>query len=581
MNYVSLHTSNVTLQYDHTANPPTPATLDTFFKGPKLLVYQRSESFDVRLYSSRYMHLDRNRSLEFEFSSGWNAVTSGELHVRAATAGLRLQTSEAKVTKGSLELSRKPEAGVVRFGTMHSGSFVKLTMPFNLEHEVNEISLKLELSYTTDKGTFFYASTPSISIMLPLGVNVQDVFKHKALFSKFTISSATSSPLRLLSSKLESSEVFQASGNTNFDKPLVVFPRQPATILYKIMKVAAASKVSPTSKRKVKSPLSLVLEYTCLEEEVESAVTCSLKKALENSPLRTYERLLVPIVIRELREHLSPYELERVAILGEVSSSIVSGMKWRDHFSGLGWLVDQNQEVALSIEDFIQNWLTKTPKILLNPNENIASRIRSIMIPVEVPSVTVVHTAVLKLLDQPSLTSSFIIAATNQPLSASLSIKWTRIWDTETVSEKTRQEDHLEFFYEVVGHTDAWLIGGKRKGHFRVPNTTTSTESTRNLKFPVVLIPLREGFLPYPSVEIKTAPIAKVITPGSNGAEQDLKESPVISCETDHKNAGEVIRVISDARKTTISLDASGPQGGAMLLESERRSAGDGGIVIG
>ena len=54
---------------------------------------------------------------------------------------------------------------------------------------------------------------------------------------------------------------------------------------------------------------------------------------------------------------------------------------------------------------------------------------------------------------------------------------------------------------------------------------------------------------------------------------------PVVSCETDYKTSGETIRVISDARKTTVSLDASGPQGGAWLLETER-SVGSGGVIL-
>jgi hypothetical protein len=58
-------------------------------------------------------------------------------------------------------------------------------------------------------------------------------------------------------------------------------------------------------------------------------------------------------------------------------------------------------------------------------------------------------------------------------------------------------------------------------------------------------------------------------------------KQPAITCETNYKNSGETIRVITNAWKTTVSLDASGPQGGAWLLESERRGIDPGEAVLG
>lgn len=538
----------------------------------------------MKLLASRYMHLDRNRSLEIVLYSGWNEVISGELHVRAATAGLRLQTSEAKVAVGDVVISKKSEPGIIRFGAVAQNSSTKLIMPFNLEHEVNNISLKLEISYTTERGTFFFATIPSVSIMLPLGVNVQDVFKHKALFSKFTISSATSSPLRLLSSRLQGSEVFQAQGGAPLLQPLMVYPRQPASMLYKITKTRLASSPSPTTTKNIKSTLSLVLNYICLEEEIENAVTINLSKALEEHPLHPYTRLIIPTVITELLTHLSPYDLEHTAILAAVSTSMLSSTRWRDHFSGLGRALDQDKDMAIILEEFLHEWQRMTPNVPLiqvSITEESISNSRSIIIPVDVPSVTVVHTADLKILEHSAVPASATVAALNQPISTSLAIKWTRIWDNGFVldREDSRKSGDLEFFYEVSGASDTWLIGGKRKGHFKIPGKIQSLSTKQMLTFPIVLIPLREGFLPFPDVIIKPAPATKVLSPGT-GASDEAVKTPIISCETDFKNSGETVRVISDARKTTVSLDASGPQGGAWLLESQKRGLGKGGVML-
>ena len=585
VSHIILQSSNVILQYEH-GTGFTSKKDDGFFKCPKLLIYQRSNAFDVRLHASRLMHLDRNRFLEIELSSGWNDVTSGELHIRAATAGLRLQTSETKLVSGALEVSQSSEAGVVHFGVMEPGSTAKIGMPFNLEHEVNDISIKLEVSYTTENGTFFFATTPTISIMLPLGVNVQDVFKHNALFSKFTISSATSSPLRLLSSRLERSEVFDAHGGLAPSKPVIIFPRQPASMLYKITKSPSVTKSRPGLKQKPKSSLSLILHYICLEEEVENAVTSSLRRHFEDESLLPYMRLVIPAVISELRARISPYDFEQTAILNEVSTSVLSPVRWQDHFSGLGRTEVQNEDVASLLTKQLESWQQETPRIPLIPipiNDESIARSRSIIIPVDVPSVSVVHTADLKLHETSSGFSNTAVAAANQPITASLSIKWTRLWDTKHQTDKSSEAEpnFLEFFYEVSGASDTWLIGGRRKGHFRVPKIS-SQDSEQKLSFPVVLIPLREGFLPFPNVEIKPAPFVKVHRPGHAGSDEDTRVKQTdITSETDFKNAGETIRVISNSFKTTVSLDASGPQGGAWLLESERREGESRGVVLG
>ena len=586
VSHISLHTSNITLSYEHGNVVTIPGQSDTFFKCPKLLIYHRAEAFDVKLFASRYMHLDRNRSLELELSSGWNDAINGELQIRAATAGLRLQTSEAKVISGTLELSKQAAAGVVRFGAMAAGAKAKLSVPYTLEHDSSDISLRLELSYTTENGTFFFANTPTMSILLPLGVNVQDVFKHKALFSKFTISSATADPLHLLSSRLEDSDVFEAQCGTTFSNPLVIFPRQPASMLYKITKLARAAPPSGAGKS-VKTSLSLVLHYICLEEEIENTVTRSLKQALQDTPMYPYSRLVIPTVVNELRARSSPYDLERIAILSEVSTSVLSTVRWRDHFSGLGRTMENNQDVAGLISEGLQAWQQRTPNIPLIPistKEETISASRSIIVPVEVPSVTVVHTADLKLLESSLLPATTMIAASNQPISASLNIKWTRMWDASLHqgNDSSSQPEDVQFVYEVTGASDSWLIGGRRKGHFKVPSQAQAADSKQKLSFPVVLIPLREGFLPFPNVDIKPAPTAKVLKSGAAGHEEgNTQTKPSITCETDHKNAGETIRVISDARKTTVSLDASGPQGGAMLLESEWRGTSNREMVLG
>jgi hypothetical protein len=220
----------------------------------------------------------------------------------------------------------------------------------------------------------------------------------------------------------------------------------------------------------------------------------------------------------------------------------------------------------------------------LDTSQETISKSRSIIIPVDVPSVTAVYTADIKLIQKARICGE-VVATINEPIPASLEIKSTRIWDSTSPTEKKSSQavggvpeiDDIDFFYDVSAPQDTWLIGGKRRGHFRIPYSKDEAPPQR-LSFPIVLIPMKEGNLPYPHLEIKPSSIPKSAATdarsGSNGPappDDQAGKADAITCETDYKNIGETIRVISNARKTTVSLDASGPQGGAWLLESEKR----------
>lgn len=580
VNQFTLLASRMILSYESDSTTQQLSNGSQFLKCPLLLLYQRPDSFDAELSSSRSLHLDRSRFLEIDVTSGWNDILHGELHVRAATASLRVQTSDAKVVDNKLEISKRSDAGVIKFRSLSPGSKVKILVPFTVENDLNDIALKLEFSYTTNKGTFFFANNPSISIMLPLGVNVQDMFKQKALFSKFTISSATTSPLRLLKSDLEPSDTFEACSGGGLRNPVMIFPRQPASLLYKIIRRTSKTKpISFYGPRKNKSNLSLVIHYICLEEEINHAVKSALDEALSSSYLYTYSRLIISVVLSQLHLRISSYDLERIALLGELPTSIFSDVRWRDLFLGLESIDDQQEDTAALLAQWIQAWSDQQTRIALLPvdaSEETISKSRSIVIPVDIPCISVVHTADIKLLRKASVLGE-IVAVTNEPIPASLQIKWTRAWDWAPPFERQLDKSqYMDFVYEVSAPTDTWLVGGKRKGHFRVSYTKVEA-SAQVLNFPILLIPIKEGYLAYPHLEIKSSPAENKPSlddhGGSNGAIPSVVEAQNsgVTSETDYKNLGEAIRVISNARKTTLSLDASGPQGGAWLLESEAR----------
>ncbi|KAI0842753.1 trafficking protein particle complex subunit 10 [Hypoxylon sp. FL0890] len=579
---IDLRASNLRLHHEREAGQP-PNKASDILQSPYLVIYHRADTLDVRLHASKHVQLDRNNTVDIELDSGWNDLISMEVRLKAATGGLRLLTSDARCLSSFAEFSRPPEAGLFCFGSVPQNRTLQIRFPYTVEQETVNISIRVEVTYTTENGSFFFSKTPVIETALALGVNVQDVFKHEALFSRFTVSTASHSPLRLFRSELVGSDVFESEFGVPPSAPVVIFPRQPASLLYKITRKLDV-KITP----KTKKTMYLRLHYSVIQEEIESLMGDLLTKSLQDTPLRPFSRLLCSTVIPHVRHGLVGQDLERAALLGSISTAFLSLVNWPKYFAGLGKASD-GTDYSQVLTSFLRSWQIEHPKLILN-SASISSEPRSILIPVDIPSLTIVHTADIRLQQptQPTSTLSSLpdlptpTVCTNQLLPAVLHLKWTRIWDTATAPS---EQSDLEFSYELAGPQDTWLLGGRRKGHFVIPAPLSGDgahfESTPDTEaeIPILLVPLREGWLPYPSVDIREVrPYDDIAAISSPSAKTPIdRGAGGVHFETDFRNLGETVRVIADRGRVTLSLDTSGPGGGPLVLDMERSREVDGG----
>ncbi|KAI0850424.1 trafficking protein particle complex subunit 10 [Daldinia vernicosa] len=564
---IDLVASNLRLHYERETGQPLNKDND-IVHSPHVVIYHQADTLDVRLHASNHVQLDRNNTVDVELDPGWNNLVNAEVRVKAATGGLRLLTSEAKCVSSSISFSKPPEGGLFYFDSISNNDIVRIRFPFTVEQETLNISIRIDVSYTTENGKFFFSKTPTVDTALALGVNVQDVFKHKALYSRFTVSTANHSPLRLFRSELLSSEVFTSEFGVPPGAPVVIFPKQPASLLYKITRNIDV-KITPTTQK----TMYLRLHYSVLQEEIESLFENSITESLQDKPLRPFSRLLCSILIPHVRHHLTEQELERAALLGSVSTAFLSSIGWAKYFTGLGKAPD-GTDCSQTLTSFLRAWQAENPKLGLTTS--VPAEPRSILIPVDIPSLTIVHTTDIRLRESPqpspalpSNPSSPTISA-NQLLPAALHLKWTRVWDTDT---PPAEQTDLEFSYEITAPQDTWLLGGRRKGHFVIPAPSSSSEPNcyestpdTEAEIPILLIPLREGWLPYPNVDIREVRDQEntgATTPGAESARAG-------QFETDLRNLGETVRVLADRARVTLSLDASGPGGGPLVLDVER-----------
>ncbi|PHH76427.1 hypothetical protein CDD80_1536 [Ophiocordyceps camponoti-rufipedis] len=501
VSHLSLRSSKMVIHYD--CRPDEPGESD-MFPQPKIRLFQRTSSLDVRVRASNDVMLDQNGSLDVEVSTGWNELKSCELRLKPATGGLRLLTTETRVVDSTVELARRPEGGTFALGPLREGTSVTLRVPYSVELDLAEVVIKVEATYVDQAGeTFFLAKTPTVTISLAVGVNVQDVFKHEVLFSRFSVSTATASPVYLYDSSLQDSGLFEASfGAWPAEHAVAVFPKQPASLLYRIKRKKGS--VSQAN-NKAGRTMHLRLSYAVLQSEIEALVRDSVTRTLGAEPdLAEYARLAADCAASEVRARLQGHHLERAALTGRLSAAaVLDGVVWGRELAGLGVVAGTGRGVEVVLGEALDGWVASHGMLEVPTTTTMGKTTRkTVTIPVEVPSVSVVHTADIRLDSSP--------VYVNQPVTATLLLRWTRAWDTEAQA-RTDQE----FTYEVTSPPETWLLGGRRKGHFIIPPsptpmpsphlpgsfTPTASAPETEACIPMLLVPQREGRLPLPAVE--------------------------------------------------------------------------------
>jgi trafficking protein particle complex subunit 10 len=316
-------------------NPSIPA--------PQVLVWAPKWACKVETAIYEVIHLERPRAITFAISSGTNEITKAKLVIKSGTAGLRLHVADAEVLSGDCKIIHANQASTVNLGSIQANTVVKLRVAYKLEADVKEVSFRSELEYETETGKFTFGDSHHVPVLLPLGVNVQDVFKKKALFSKFAISTSSHVPIRVLGSKLTENEEFAVASPYSSHGGLVVFAKQPASFVYRITKKVADSLVS---RRK----LSMEIDYRCLDDEVVCAVERSLQKAIYGSEWERYLALLESAVRFVLQQRAQQQELEVIGLLQEISLGRYEDFNWTAILAGI------SPEDRTPLQDWLKKW---------------------------------------------------------------------------------------------------------------------------------------------------------------------------------------------------------------------------------
>lgn len=320
-------------------------------KKSRVYCFPRTESFRARLYLAHFIHIDKPRHIEIECASGWNEIKNIEIRLKAASAGLRIRTANAS---GDLKIESKPTPGVMTIGAMPADSRATFRIPYETETILQDLSIKLEIDYTTENGLFQFHDSFTIPVELPLDVNVHDHFKNDSLFSKFNIKTANQVPLEILNVSLDGAGEYEVSAPKLPQNSVHVFPKQPVAVTYKITKSSGDGQQRRKSQTPASGSLALAVEYRCLDEDVVDRLREMFSNAVESSSVRRLSRFLISTFIDRLMQRVLPNQFEKIALLEKVDLGPFDDMGWGECVESLPHTVREDT----------RNWLQKWHEVI-------------------------------------------------------------------------------------------------------------------------------------------------------------------------------------------------------------------------
>ena len=364
---INIHTKNIVFVHDRLANSNTSffsagrdsGSLGRLESGEeRFLIWAKSQHLNIQLSHSETIDLRRPKSVKVQILSGWNQIQSGRLSMKAASAGLRLDTAEAKALRSNHDngtasptiSAKKYQPGTIEFGSLSNNEMMAIQIPYSLENDLNEISVKVQVEYRTDAGEFVYTSDCKLIVTLPVSVNVQDIFRKCALFPKFTIGTATSIPLRLISCCIEGNKNYDAVSPNAIEEPISVFARQPYSFVSKIYHKQADSGQASQLSKTFQRLLHLQIEYHTLEEEIYTQLERNLLVALEAHSLLDMSRLVKDALESGMHSKYAAGDIETICLLGEVPKGAFKEYGWQNILSGLS--PDDSQRLREALKEW-------------------------------------------------------------------------------------------------------------------------------------------------------------------------------------------------------------------------------------
>ncbi|PFH52452.1 hypothetical protein AMATHDRAFT_74243 [Amanita thiersii Skay4041] len=481
------------------------------------LIYVPADTLalDVQLREPDRIRVGSSPSLLVNVSTGRNDIS--EITLRLSATGVHFQYSDATTVEGLLLISftmviqifrmilvgeAPPQVidGGVTYSNLQSNTLTVLKLPYTENSAFHVLKVLVDLSYTTTSEPDTVRSlhtTRVVNTSLPISVNVQDYFREKSLFSKFTVSTATHQHVRIASVRLEAPEsasdlkITSASISCGL---MTVRPSQPLHFLFRL----------DSDNGSVREPLVLVVQFRMLREEVED--------------------IIANTVVNVLKEAESvPGNHDSVNMIDQLIAALEKDANWVELYELTGELIvpgGNNKEEDKALQ--------KVKKVLAtrkHPSEPEGSW-REMRIPVDIPQMEIIASTCISLKTDPDKPGLYA----GQPVPACVSIHTSFHWGSNQ-----DEDPQYRLRFDVEESIKDWLISGRKRGDFVAKDGETQ-------EIPLTLIALHHGELALPKVVVTALPVT---------TETSMGRQIIPSTDTNQVHGAQKVLVLPRGGKTT------------------------------
>ena len=482
--------------------------------GVQLLLYQRWKSLDVQISAYPDVHVDKPRSFEIRLGTGSIEYDNITLRFKPATAGLRLQTAKLEAIEPDLNLSINGHSVNVQ---TKSNETIRLKLPYSLDVSQLDLTVKVEVACSKGEEVFTFFFEEEVAVDLHLDVDVNDTFKPESLFSQFSVRTTSDDPLLVKSIAASGSEVYSVTP-LDFNTSQPVFDKQSVCLTCKIDHTIDGTS---SETRTTSNSLEMKVDYFPWATVVSNRIRELFEKDLADSNYSSFHRLLVPVMTRSLIDTVSSRALEDSLLLGEAEIPSFAAIGWDKYLA----VFPGNSQSRL--REWLHSWHSAHQRAALNSDTVPENEMRSITVPVDIPTVQVLASASFTIDSDIKASRSLPpIAFVGEPLSVKLNISVTHHWSADSSSH----HPETRLTYNIPESPD-WIIAGTSSATFVATDANPSS-------FPLMLIPLVPGALFFPHVEVQLA------ASKDTAAAPEAHAKGRYACETDFESAAETVLVL-------------------------------------
>ena len=297
----------------------------------RILVWPSLDALRASLTQSKCIDLEKPRSIDLDILSGKDDVLNASVTVRPASAGLRLHTADAVALDAELDLLHRSEPGSISIGGLSAETTIAIRIPYSLDNDLREIDVHMSVEYSTVKGTYNLSYNTCISTVLPLAINVQDIFTKRTLISNFSINTSTAVPVYVKSCAVKGSPDFRPLSQPLDDGGMVVFPNQPLSFVSKINRIGMFTRSSALP---VERKMLLEIEYHCLDSGIIAVIEHCFLEDLARSPFKMFSLALRPYLQMVARKRFSVEDLGSISIGSEICIGNFEEWSWDSIVNG-------------------------------------------------------------------------------------------------------------------------------------------------------------------------------------------------------------------------------------------------------